>query len=72
MEWAYDRQTDHWQLTVGGWEAQVKRLYASLEYTAQIISPAPEHARTQAPHIFSQLEAAQGWCIQAIASRQSA
>lgn len=69
MTWAYDSRTRCWRLTLGSWEARVERWPASLEYVAQLISPAPARRIIHAPHVFAQLEAAQGWCLDKIVSQ---
>ena len=58
-----------WRFTVGAWEARVERWPSSLEYLAQLTSPAPERRIIHAPHVFTQLEVAQGWCLHEIAEQ---
>lgn len=67
MEWTYDSRTRCWRLAVGGWEARVERWPTSLEYQAEVSSPAPERRLTRAPHVFPDQAAAQAWCLQVIA-----
>lgn len=69
MDWVYDSRARCWRFTVGAWEARVERWPASLEYVAQLISPAPERQIIHAPHVFAQLEIAQAWCLHEIAGQ---
>lgn len=69
MEWGYDPRARCWRLAVGGWEARVERWPASLEYLAEIISPAPERRVVRASHVFDDLTMAQAWCLRAIAGQ---
>jgi hypothetical protein len=69
MEWSYDARARCWRFTIGGWAARVERWPASLEYLAEIISPAPARRAVQAPHVFDDRTAAQAWCIRAIAGQ---
>jgi hypothetical protein len=47
----------------------VERWPASLEYVAEVITPAPERQVIRAPHVFNDQTAAQAWCLQAIAGQ---
>lgn len=59
-----DGRGDH---HAGAGERQgVERWPASLEYLAQLTSPAPERRVVRAPHVFNGLETAQAWCLAAI------
>lgn len=69
MDWLYDSRARYWRSTVGAWEARVEQWPASLEYVAQLISPAPERQIIHAPHVFAQLETAQAWCLCEIAGQ---
>jgi hypothetical protein len=69
MDWEYDSRARCWRFTLGAWEVRVERWPASLEYLAQLTSPAPERRVIRAPHVFAQREAAQAWCLDEIAGQ---
>ncbi|NTU85511.1 MAG: hypothetical protein HGA45_40175 [Chloroflexales bacterium] len=71
MEWQYDSRTRCWRLMRDGWEACVERWPASLEYLAQLTSPAPERRVVRAPHVFNGLETAQAWCLDAMMGQRA-
>ena len=68
MDWVYDSRARCRRLRRGAWEARVERWPASLEYVAQLISPAPGQRMIHAPHGFTQRATAQAWCLHEIAA----
>ena len=71
VDWVYDSRARCWRLQLGAWEARVERWPASLEYMAQLLSPAPERRIIHAPHVFAQMEAAQAWCLREITGQDA-